>query len=41
MLMFVENQKTWRKTLEARERTKEQLYAHVTQSLGIKPGPQK
>jgi hypothetical protein len=32
-----ENWRTWRKTLEARERINKKLNSHTTLSLGIKP----
>ena len=34
-----ENQRTWRKTVGARERTNNKLNPHVTPGWGIKPGP--
>jgi hypothetical protein len=34
----MKNQRTRRKTLEARERTNKRLYSHMTPSLGIEPG---
>ena len=34
-----ENRRTWRKTLGARTRTNNKLNPHMTQGLGIKPGP--
>ncbi len=34
-----ENPRTWRKTLGTRTRTNNQLFPHMTPSLGIEPGP--
>jgi hypothetical protein len=40
-IQWVENQRTWIKPLEARERTNNQLNSHMTLSQEIKPGSQE